>query len=270
MTAKKFNCQRQQILIEEPLYTEFDLSEVSDEDFGKFIFGGGGIDAFCVDCKQLSVFRFDPAGYDLKDKIKSLVKFGVITLEAQCKRHGENYNNQCGSKFHVCFYRDYDRLIKIGQYPSKAKLDFGSLDPVFNKELDPKLRDELGRAIGLRAYGIGVGSFVYLRRIFESLIEEGREEAKKNDSQWDDALFEKSRMPDKIKLLKQSLPSRLVESATLYGILSKGIHELREDECLEHFDLVQKAILMILKERHEEKAYKKLVNDLNLKASEIK
>jgi hypothetical protein len=271
MTTKPFNCQHQQILIEDALFTEYDLSEISAEDFAKFLLAGGGLDAFCVKCQQSSVFRLEAAGYPSYDeKAKSIRRRGIVSVKARCSRHSDNDGNKCEGELHFCFYRNDDQLIKIGQYPSKADLDFGSLDPVFKRELDLKLRRELGSAIGGRSHGIGIGSFVYLRRIFESLIEEARVEARNNDSQWDDALFEKSRMPDKIKLLKQSLPSRLVKSATLYGILSKGIHELSEEECLKHFDLVQKAILMILKERHEEKDYKKIVDDLNVNASDMK
>lgn len=271
MTTKPFNFQHQQILIEDALFTEYELSEISTEDFAKFILSGGGLDAFCIKCEQPSVFRLETGGYSTyEEKAKSIPRHGVVTIKSRCSRHSENYGNKCEGELFICFYRNNDQLIKIGQYPSKADLDLGSLDPIFNKELAPKFRRELGRAVGLRAFGIGVGSFVYLRRIFESLIGEAREEAKNNDLQWNDALFETSRMPDKIKLLKRSLPSRLVESATLYGILSKGIHELSEEECLEHFDLVQKAILMILKERQDDKDYKKLVADLNQKASEMK
>jgi hypothetical protein len=153
-------------------------------------------------------------------------------------------------------------MIKIGQYPSKASIDLGDLAPIFTKELEPEFRRELGRAIGLRGHGIGIGSFVYLRRIFEKLIEEAHVSAK-SENEWDESAYVKARVPDRIKMLKAHLPNRLVESAKLYGILSKGVHELSEEECLSHFDIVQKAILMILSERHEEREYRQLVKKLD-------
>ncbi len=177
-------------------------------------------------------------------------------------------SSKCSGQLDFCFYKNANELIKIGQYPSKATLDFNSLDEVFSKELDSLYRDELGRAVGLRAHGVGVGSFVYLRRIFENLVDEAHQVAKKNND-WDEKAYQESRMPEKINLLSHQLPNRLVKNSNLYGILSKGIHELDEEECLAHFDLVLEAIKMILKERHEKKEYDKILNDLNNTASDI-
>jgi hypothetical protein len=143
------------------------------------------------------------------------------------------------------------------------------LDPIFSEELEPELRRELGRAVGLRAHGVGIGSFVYLRRIFEKLLEEAHGEAKKEVG-WDESTYFNARVSDRLKLLKAFLPTRLVETAKLYEILSKGIHDLSEEECLNHFELVQKSILMILKERHEKREYEKLVKNLNQQAANIK
>lgn len=38
------------------------------------------------------------------------------------------------------------------------------------------------------------------------------------------------RVEDKIKLLKDYLPQMLVDNKVVYGIMSKGIHELSEEE----------------------------------------
>jgi hypothetical protein len=270
MATRPMKRQHQEVFIDAPLYEEFDFSGIDDKEFAKFILGGAGLDAFCVECKQMSVFRLDETpSYLLEEKAKSLPKYGVITLKAECSRHADNYNKKCTGKIYFCLYRDGDKLIKIGQYPTKADLDFGSLEPAFSKELAGILRAELGRAIGLRAHGIGVGSFVYLRRVFESLIEEAHVLAKSSNG-WDDSDFQKARMPERIKLLKAYLPNRLVETSKLYDILSLGLHELSEEDCLKHFDLIQKAILMILKERHEEREYKEMVKSVNREASKSK
>jgi len=65
---------------------------------------------------------------------------------------------------------------------------------------DSKYR-ELHRAIGLSAHGVGIGAFVYLRRIFEGLVEAARDEvAKKTD--WDEEKqeeFKTSRWDEKIR-----------------------------------------------------------------------
>lgn len=261
MTAKPFNGHHQETLIVDPLYTEYDLTSISDDDFAKFVLKGGGLDAYCRECKEASVFRIESAGHGFDEKARLIPKYGLIQMTAECSRHAENYQNKCAGVLYFCFYRSGKELAKIGQYPAKAVLDFGSLDPVFDKELDNALRRELGSAIGLHAHGIGIGSFVYLRRIFERLIEEAHTSAKTEEG-WDELVFHRSRIPERIKLLSSHLPSRLVETSRLYEILSKGVHELSEEECLRHFDLVQRAILMILKERHEEQEYRKIVKNL--------
>lgn len=253
---------RQVALVEDPLYTAYDISGLEATKLGRFLKGEGAVDAYCLQCERQSVFRISGASYSFEDEAKKIPNFGPLLIRAACSRRPESeYSSSCPGELIVCFLREGDKLTKIGQFPSKADLDFASLDPVFNKELEPSLRKELGTAIGLRAHGVGVGSFVYLRRIFETLIEEAHTEASK-DSGWDEPLFEKSRMAERIKLLHAYLPSRLVRTSNLYGILSTGIHELTEEECKANFDLLKRAILMILKERHEDREYGELVKGI--------
>ncbi len=164
--------------------------------------------------------------------------------------------------------KDASEIIKIGQNPSAAELEFGSLDEAFDKELSGSFRRELGTAIGLYAHGVGIGSFVYLRRIFEALVEEAHQVARQ-DENWDESKYHRLRVSEKLDLLRGYLPSRLVQTAHLYGILSLGIHELSEKDCLESFELVKGAIELILKERHEVKRYENLVKGVSQKSQEL-
>ena len=91
MTTKPLKWQRQEILIEASLYQEFDLKEIEDKDFAKFVLGGGALDAYCVVCEQASVFQLEETKYNYDEKAKNIPKFGVITLQAECTRHAENY-----------------------------------------------------------------------------------------------------------------------------------------------------------------------------------
>ena len=50
-------------------------------------------------------------------------------------------------------------------------------------------------------------------------------------------------------MLKDFLPDFLVENAYIYSILSKGIHELTEEECQQHFTPLRNSIELILDER---------------------
>ena len=55
-------------------------------------------------------------------------------------------------------------------------------------------------------------------------------------------------------MLSDYLPKSLVGNTIFYGIVSKGIHELSEEECLEYFPVMKSFIIMIL--RHWEKIRK--------------
>lgn len=135
---------------------------------------------------------------------------------------------------------------KIGQFPTIADLEIGKYKK-FSKILTKEYLRELNKAIGLSANGVGIGAFVYLRRIFENLIEKYHQEVKKNDN-WNEENYTNSRIAEKIELLKNYLPEAVVKYKKVYSIISKGIHELEEQECLEYFPIVKDAIISILEQ----------------------
>lgn len=168
---------------------------------------------------------------------------GVRLILLVCKRYEDNLS------IYVYWDAEEKSIMKIGQYPSVADIHIGQIKQ-YDKVLSKEKLKEFTRAIGLAANGVGVGSFVYLRRIFESLIFEIAEKAiregvvVKSD-------FEKSRMDEKIELLKNHLPKFLVDNKSIYKILSSGIHELSENDCLAYFDVMRVSIELILDERLE-------------------
>ncbi|ASA21293.1 short-chain dehydrogenase [Paenibacillus donghaensis] len=140
-------------------------------------------------------------------------------------------------------------ITKIGQFPSTADIA-NEATKKYVKVLGRDLSREFNKAIGLVSHGVGIGSFVYLRRIFENLIEEAHSEAK-SETDWNEEEYLKARMNEKVGLLKGQLPEFLVQHKSLYSILSKGIHELSEEECLEMFSIVRSGIELILDEKLE-------------------
>lgn len=195
------------------------------------------------------------------------------------------YNDCCVKTIIFCCQRYFDNLViavyhdpehsvleKIGQYPSIADIHIGQVKQ-YDKVLEKPILKEFTRAIGLAANGVGIGSFVYLRRIFEGLIRDAYNEAQQN-GKVNAELFEKQRMDEKIESLKGYLPPFIVENHGIYGILSKGIHELSEDECLAYFDCMRQSIELILDERLEQLAKKKkqeeVKKSINSIASKIK
>ena len=166
-----------------------------------------------------------------------------VTLE--CCRYGDNLDIM------ILLNAEDKSIMKIGQYPSIADVHIGQIKDYKGLLSKEELKD-FTRAIGLAANGVGVGSFVYLRRIFENLIQSAYEQALKDDA-IDKEQYARGRMNDKITLLRDYLPGTLVEIKDVYGILSKGIHELLEEECLQYFDAMKNGIELILDDKLEQK-----------------
>ena len=122
----------------------------------------------------------------------------------------------------------------------------------YSTVLKKQVLGEFKRGIGLASHDVGIGAFVYLRRVFEYLLEEAHQTAKVTTG-WDEESYIKSRTSERIQILRQYLPAFLVENPTIYSILSKGLHELTEQECLEHFDALRICIEIILDEKVESK-----------------
>ncbi|TWJ42202.1 hypothetical protein [Bacillus licheniformis] len=210
-------------------------------------------DCYCVECKKESTFKFHNQRGSLPeynihnnppksvDRIKSNMPIDLIF---RCQRNELHL-------FYFSLLIRGNKVTKIGQYPSLADLQLHKIDK-YRKILNDDYRD-FSKAIRLNSQEIGAGSFVYLRRIFENLIEEARRTAASQESQWDNTIFDRSKVDEKIKLLKNYLPEFLVQNRQLYAILSKGIHELTEKECLDLFPNVQLAIELILDEKIHQK-----------------
>lgn len=145
-------------------------------------------------------------------------------------------------------------LKKVGQSPSLADMQFFDLRK-YQKILKESY-NELTRAIGLFSAGVGIGSFVYLRRILERLCESSHQQCVKLPN-WDEEKYKSSHFNERVEFLEQYgvqlLPTELAPvKSKLYSVMSKGIHEYSEKECLELFPCVQMAIELILDKRLEE------------------
>lgn len=146
---------------------------------------------------------------------------------------------------------DDHSIMKVGQYPTIADMHKAQVKH-YKSVLTEEEMKEFTRAIGLAASGVGIGSFVYLRRIFENLIQEAYIQALSNGDVEED-VFLHMRMDEKIGALKEYLPKTLVEIKQIYGILSRGIHELSEKECLSYFDAMRTGIEIILDDKLEQR-----------------
>lgn len=219
-----------------PLYQEYDQEECEKDAFYHLEYLRGTVDCYCVGCEAPSVFTVPQKNY--QQKPDPCLNY-IFEHRLWCIRDEDHEI--------VIIFRIHDGiLMKVGQVPSIANLTEPDLRK-YRKVLGGERYREMTRAVGLASHGVGIGAHIYLRRVFESLIEKYHEEAR-HEASWDDDEFLKSRMDQKIQLLSNYLPSFLVENKSLYSILSKGVHELSEKECLEHFPVVKLGIEIILDE----------------------
>ena len=183
-------------------------------------------------------------------------KFDTFEVILKCKRYG--------TFLHYLVHAEYDNedyehshimsISKVGQYPSVADFHIGQVHK-YDKVLPKDKMREFTKAIGLAANGVGIGSFVYLRRIFEHLVFEAKDAAMATNPEFDETAFTSARMNERIQMLSDYLPDFLVENHNIYSILSKGVHELSEEECKKYFTVLKESIEMILDEKLE--AYRK-------------
>jgi hypothetical protein len=65
---------------------------------------------------------------------------------------------------------------------------------------------------------------------------------------WQESDWTDRRVAGRIDLMNNHLPPFMVRSARLYSILSLGIHELKEKDCLQFFEVARTSILAILEQ----------------------
>lgn len=228
-----------------PLYDKVDIRNLMTLHYERMTAAYTTYDSYCPKCGEHSVFTRDRTSSDHLT-FQNKIIHGHTKQIFYCAR-----NNKHKLIFFLYISEEDSTIQKVGQNPSVADLNMHDVKK-YASVLSKEYFNELKKAIGLAAHGVGVGSFVYLRRIFESLIEEAKAEALKDDS-FDEQAFKTARMNEKIKLLSGHLPPFLVENHQLYGILSKGVHELSEQECLDAFPVVKVGIELILDEHIVEK-----------------
>jgi len=230
------------VLLRAPLYTAYAWNDYPDCINYLYRFDRP-LDVYCPSCERHSVFKRSSVGtVDPQQGARKLVKF---FLRFNCSRDSDH-------ELFFVFLNVQGALHKVGQFPSIADLaDTDSLK--YAKLLGKERFGDFKRATGLAAHGIGVGSFVYLRRIFEGLIVDAYNAARAGAA-WDETAWQQARMDEKILLLKDQLPDFLVAQRAIYGILSRGVHELSEQECMAHFEVVKGAIEIILDAKLEQQA----------------
>jgi hypothetical protein len=242
----------EQLFLRLPLYESVSINPKTPRLSYLLEFFNSTVDSFCVECGRDSVFQASPnlphIGPATHSSPVSGPEFLVNTeYSSALFRAGLNYfesrpldtyaassrffevSLSCirESRHRMIFYFHHHeaKITKVGQFPSLSDLDEGAIRK-YRPLLGRSQFAELHRAVGLASHGIGIGSYVYLRRIFESLIESAHEVAKQ-DAGWDETAFQQGRIDDKILLLRNHLPQFLVESRSILHPKCRNTHSDR-------------------------------------------
>lgn len=235
------------------LYTDYSIKQTDKEKVFDVIFNMDSIDCYCIDCNLQSVFRAEDNmpretvhlhGHHVP--ITDWRKWQVDLLNSNLI-YQKVYTCSRNSKHRLIFILQIQngKLSKIGQSPALADIAEQDIKK-YKKILGNIQYQEFSKAIGLYTHGIGVGSFVYLRRIIENFIIIPVYEKCKVKEDWNDDVYQKSRVKDKIEILKDYLPDFLVSNPNIYSIISKGLHDLSEEECKEFFPVLKSCIEFVL------------------------
>ncbi|SFF39821.1 hypothetical protein [Spirosoma endophyticum] len=250
-------------LFQLPLYSKIKITSDNKDAFVDLTNFKGDLDAYNPTLKEKTTYKvvqYPASGHFGSFEFHSWSRHGGYVLE--CKRTSERI------MIYVFWNFEESTFQKIGQYPSIADLHISKIK-TYNKVLNKEQLKEFTRAIGLAANGVGIGSFVYLRRIFENLIEEAYQKAKSDHPSLTEEDYHKLRMAEKIDFLKSYLPVFLSENKSLYSILSIGLHSLTEDDCLQHFEIVKVGIELILDEKVEKQQKEAKIEEAKKKLAEL-
>jgi len=254
---------------ETSLYLKVEINSSNREDLLDLLQFNGTIEGYNPNIKQETTYRFyRNNSYNSLQRITLYEARGPHEFTLTCVRTNFQIKIYTALLFHEKEEDETEYVfMKIGQYPSIADLHISKIKN-YDKVLEQEKLKEITRAVGLNANGVGIGAFVYLRRVFEFLIEEAHQIALRQNN-WQEPLYASSRMNEKIGLLKDLLPQFLVDNKNMYGILSMGIHSLTEQECLKYFDAVKVGIELILDEKLEKLNKEKKVEEAKKKLQAI-
>lgn len=233
---------------------------------------GFKLDCYCPRCKESSTFtgqissRYKPVpatgtsnsnSSPMFEQARSYIRDNSSSITIRCAR---DWNHTI--EFWLVGISEGNDLVlqKAGQFPSQHDLAGGEMRRYEQLMNETDVREMQCASI---CHGVGyhIAAFTYLRRVFERRLDAAHEIAAK-DSGWDEEQYQREYFMDKrIELLKAHLPEFLVKNQSLYGILSRGIHELDEATCADGYEACRLGIQMILEQELESRRKGELENN---------
>ncbi|MCF7889742.1 hypothetical protein K9M78_00820 [Candidatus Bipolaricaulota bacterium] len=254
-------------LKEFPLYRKVEISPDAIEWLAELTSTSLKLDSYCPQCTKVSTFESvgksactttyrpkyapDPLPDDREKAYNDLLRFNKeFKIVLKCPR-----DHIMGYYFALQRKEEQDFIMKIGQYPSEKdqkRDEFKRNRKIVEDILSSEKADEYMNAIILYDHNYGIGAFIYLRRIFESMINNTYQNHK-NEVSFEEGSFKEAKAKDKINALRDYLPDFMVNNKHIYDILSKGVHELDQFTCQDLFDTVRTAVEIILEQEFERK-----------------
>jgi hypothetical protein len=234
------------LFLRKPLYAKIEGDKDYFDEIESILDGRRGVDYdnYCPICDQVTPWtlrKFTPRSTGGGSGLGVLARYDQATLptirvvSTVCLRRQHFHT-------YVFYVKDFT-VQKIGQRPSMADIALGELKSI--RGIESLDRKELGRALGLFSHDAPLGAFVYLRRVFERMIDRAHERHFGKHgaylANWNDL-----RMGQRISALAGELPKVVQSNIAVWGLLSKGVHELSDNEAEILFPLLKAVIFEML------------------------
>ena len=263
----------------QPLYVPLTLlSEDPEAEMRALRIFNGKMDLFCPGCKKESTFTALPSAEADKQARDSR----LAAFDPGRGSGGSSPRYHWGGKFwlgmmcardarHMIEYHMISRVVendeqkrqtltKYGQLPSMADFAIGDFSK-FEAVLDKVHMREYRQAAVTGAHGYAVAACVYLRRVFDAVLDSTRADVMTAQGMEEWQEYTDADTLGRIRLLGEALPKFLTEVPEVFKLLSHGLHELTEDEAAEELPMLDQAIQIILRERMETKQRQQLSDD---------
>ena len=256
------------------------------------------MDYYCDDCDKSKTFMQNSlksvATTSKYNGLESLNMFKLTMEEDKIKYSDSSYSSTTSnelylfSNMNLYIFKEFKcpscekRIVMIFDYDGKSikKIYQSYQNTLINEDemkrfkklklLDENDILELSKANKCKTLGMSIASFVYLRRVFENMLDKiyNREKEK---IKLEKTKVEFSSLPikEKVSLLKAYLPTLLNEKSSnakygeLYKILSEGIHNLDEKTCDSLFNFLIELILLILEKEQSMKKEEQYLKQLS-------
>lgn len=260
--------------------------KIDTKDFKSLLIDDESFMSYCPNCARETTFKrskwyslrsiriklldssYIPARYNNEDNSESILT-EMFRYEQRQNENDKESGTLFVKEYECCinnnhrkyeiFYRDIenDKIIKIGQYPSEydtgSKEYLDKLKAVCATREAREMVKYINKALIMESNGLGIPALVYMRRAFERLIaiSEDKNELKNTGTT----------IAERIKS-NPLLPIEIKENSRLYNIISEGIHNETEEECMELFKVIKVGFTILLRKTYEHVQEQKEMEEL--------